>query len=540
MKHNEEFRFGSAAWASKKQNEAAGLFSPKGPQIGFLECQPLYLESDAPMICIGGAGSGKLRDMLAYILCGTSLAHLFVLDVRGELGAISLHNFAPAGVRAWFFNPAGIADLPQHRCNPLDILKRDSPRLHADCKMIAESLVPFTGSDNGKYFEQRARDWIEAFLKHLVEQRGKVSLPTLYQLMNMIEGDTEAWASQLELMLQSAFDPVRRTAGEMLAKQQEAQKEFSAIMGTIYSSLGFLDDPMLLAALDAPDFSLAALCDRSQPASFFVNVPFEYIGTWSPLLRCFFTVAILYKSRAPSAPRLTMIIDEAGQLGRFEALLRAFTFGRGAGIRALAVFQDIGQIVRNYGAPAVQGFLGSAQLRQFFGVRDYETAKLISDMLGHETLDYVDPLQRSQARAEKAKAILRTLSDPDPFAGVSDYKRYKQDSSHRQKQTRLLMAPEEIMSMPGDRQILFISGKNLPPILAHKYPYFMRPEMAGHYLPNPFHPPVDNVKIMTARGFETRPVIEEPVPPAYAAFPQYQSGVWRYVEGYRPTINERK
>jgi type IV secretion system protein VirD4 len=540
MNHNETYRFGSDAWAYKKQIETAGLFSPKGPQIGFFDNLPLYLDSDAPMICIGGAGSGKLRDFLAYILCGSSLAHLFVLDLRGELGAISIHNFAPAGVREWFFNPAGIAGLPQHRCNPLDILKRDSSRLHADCKMIAESLVPFTGSDNGKYFEQRARDWIEAFLKHLVEQHGKVSFPLLYWLMNMIEGDTDSWASQLEAMLQSKFDPVRRTAGEMLAKQQEAQKEFSAIMGTIYAALGFLDDPILLAMLDAPDFSFADLSDRAKPATFFLNVPIEYISTWSPLLHCFFTVAMLYKSRAPDAPRVTMIIDEAGQLGRFEALLRAFTFGRGAGIRALAVFQDIGQIVRNYGAPAVQGFLGSAQLRQFFGVRDYVTAKLISDMLGHETLDYIDPLQRSQARAEKAKAILRMFTDPDPFNGANDYRRYKQDSSHRQKQTRLLMTPEEIMAVPEDRQILFISGKNLPPILAHKYPYFTRPEMAGRYLPNPFHPPADSVKIMTARGIEVRRVIEEPVPPAFAAYPQYQSGVWRYVEGFRPTIKERK
>jgi type IV secretion system protein VirD4 len=324
MNHNETYRFGSAAWANKTQIAAAGLLTPKGPQIGFFDNLPLYLDSDAPMICIGGAGSGKLRDMLAYILCGSSLAHLFVLDLRGELGAISIHNFAPAGVRVWFFNPAGIAGLPQHRCNPLDILRADSPRLHADCKMIAESLVPFTGSDNGKYFEQRARDWIEAFLKHLVEQHGAVSFPLLYRLMNMIEGDTDAWASQLELMLQSKFDPVRRTAGEMLAKQQEAQKEFGAIMGTIYGNLGFLDDPMLLAALDAPDFSLSELCDKAKPASFFLNVPIEYINTWSPLLRCFFTVAMLYKSRAPDAPRLTMIIDEAGQLGgRFEALLRA-------------------------------------------------------------------------------------------------------------------------------------------------------------------------------------------------------------------------
>jgi type IV secretion system protein VirD4 len=102
------------------------------------------------------------------------------------------------------------------------------------------------------------------------------------------------------------------------------------------------------------------------------------------------------------------------------------------------------------------------------------------------------------------------------------------------------MTPEEIMAMPEDRQILFISGKNLLPIFAHKYPYFTRPEMAGRYLPNPFHPPADSVEIMTARGTEVRRIIEEPVPPAFESFPQYQSGVWRYVEGFRPTDQSRR
>lgn len=175
MIDNEEFRFGSAAWSTERDIRAAGLFEPRGPQIGFVGEHPLFLASDAPMITIGGAGSGKLRDLLAYVLCNLTIDRLFVLDPRGELGAISIHNFAPNGVHAWFFNPTGYAGLPQHRCNPLDILKPDHPRLHADSKMIAESLVPFSGNDNGRYFEQRARDWIEALLKSLVEQHGGVS-----------------------------------------------------------------------------------------------------------------------------------------------------------------------------------------------------------------------------------------------------------------------------------------------------------------------------------------------------------------------------
>ena len=533
----EEFRFGSAGWATRADIEKAGLFKRRGPQIGFLDGQPLHLESDAPMITIGGAGSGKCRDVLAYVLCQLHVERLFVLDLRGELGAISIHNFAARGINAYFWNPMSLAGLPHDNCNPLDVLTLCSGRLVADAQMVAASLVPFSGGGEGKYFEQRARDWLANLMVHLVEEQGHVDFAMLSRLINSIEGDTESWLNESEKTLESKFPSVRRTVGEMLAKQADAPKEFGAIMGTLYAGLSFLDDPALLASLENPRFSLAALCAEGRPSSFFLNVPHEYVGILSPLLRCFFTSAMLYKSRKPDAPRITMLIDEAGQMGNFPALLHAFTFGRGAGIRAWAFFQDLSQIKRNYGVDALQSFIGSAQFRQFFGVRDFETAELISKMLGMETLEYVDPLQRERAKHGKVQALLGTLMGNNPFQSARDYKRFKAESEHRAKQTRRLMTPDEILAMPESRTILFISGLNLRPIYAEKYPYFDRVEMAGRYLPNPYHPPVDRVRVMTADGPDIRRVIVEPVPPEAAnQFPQYREGHWSFVDGYRPLL----
>jgi len=163
-----------------------------------------------------------------------------------------------------------------------------------------------------------------------------------------------------------------------------------------------------------------------------------------------------------------LLVDEAGQLGRFEALLRAFTFGRGAGIRAWAIYQDAGQIERNFGRPALQSFLGSAQMRQFFGVRDYQTAELVSNMLGDETLLYDDPLQQNAAKRQKWETAKRVMEGGDPFAAASDYAHHKRNAGHRTQQRRRLMTPDEILALPEDRQILFVSGKNLKPILANK------------------------------------------------------------------------
>lgn len=535
MFQNEYFRFGSASWSSHDDLRRAGLLGSHGLHVGYEGDAPLHLDTDAPSITIAGAGAGKMRDLLALAVSGNASARNFVLDPRGEIAAVTMPSFALHRAHVYCWNPCGIAGLPQHRCNPLDILDLANPRFHADCKFIAESLIPLSGSSSGHYFELRAREWVENLLKALVEQNGSVSFPDLFRAVNVIETDPQRWADLLEFMSQSSMESVRRTGAEMIAKQQDSPKEFGSILGELYAHLNFLDDPMLQASLEQPDFSLGELCNPHRPATLFANVPIEYVTLWGSALRVLFTVAMLYKSRAPHAPRLTMIVDEAGQLGRFEALLRAFTFGRGAGVRAWALFQDTGQITRNFGQPALQGFLGSAALRQFFGVRDFETAAMISSMLGNETLEYDDNLRQAEAQRSKFSAAMRVMNGEDPFQAMYDVRHFESASWSRTKQARPLMTPDEILAMPEDRQILFISGKSLKPIYAERHPYFTRAERAGEFLPNPYHPPFDSVVIPTRRGARKARVICEPVPAAFAHLPQYQGGLWSYVEGFRPS-----
>lgn len=534
---NEEYRFGSAHWANGSELRRAGLFNKNGPQVGYFNQKPIYLTGDAPMITFGGAGSGKMRDLLGYVMCLSQGQRMAVLDPRGELAAISTMAHTANGEYAYTWNPMGIAGLPSHSCNPLDILDINSANFHADCKFIAESLIPLTGSASGHYFEIRSREWLDSFLKHHVERFGRVSLPDLVRIINGIESDPTLWADFLTSMLASRFDSVRRTAGEMLAKQEDSPKEFGAILGELYAHTSFLNDPKLLESLDGKDFSLSALIDPAQVVKVFFNVPAEYLSLWSPILRLMFTVTMLYKSRHPARAPILLVVDEAGQLGKFEALLRAFTFGRGAGIRAWAIFQDIGQVIRNFENSALQGFLGSAQMRQFFGVRDLETARLVSGMLGIETLSFDDPLPQAEASMRKKDLVKAMLNGGDPFELAHQLQHYGQASEHRTKQQRSLMTADEILALPEDEQILFISGKNLPPILANKYPYFSgtaRNEMVGRYLPNPYHPPVDSVQVSTWLGQKSLPVITEPVPQVFRAFPQYSNGSWSYVQGHKP------
>lgn len=532
MQHDERDRFGSARWADAASLRGAGVLGGAGLRLGYLGGAPLALESDAPLITLGGAGSGKQRDLLTAAIALSPHRRMLILDPRGELAAVTLHNFARTKSFAYCWNPLRLHGLPHHRINPLDLLVAGSPSLVSDIRFIVEGLVPVAQSGGNTYFALRARGWVEALLRALVLRDGSVSFKTLSDAINTIEGDSERWAALLEFMIACADPIVRRTAGEMLAKQQEAPKEFGAVMGTIYAHLGFLDDPLVLDALSDSAFSFAEFVREDRATSVFLNIPAEFLGIWSPLLRVMVSVAMIHKGRAPSAPRLHLVVDEAGQLGHFEALLRAFTYGRGAGIRCWALFQDAGQIIRHYTEAGLQSFIGSAQVRQFFGVRDHATAKLVSDMLGSETLHHTDTRRQNADRHAKRAALMRLLTGADPFEAALGFVHHRRAVGINAVTGRPLLTPDEVLALREDQQILFISGLNLRPILAQKLPFYVRPELAGRYLPNPYHPPTDSVSIMTARGPKKIPVVTCPVPPSLAHLPQYGSGHCRFVAGY--------
>ena len=75
-------------------------------------------------------------------------------------------------------------------------------------------------------------------------------------------------------------------------------------------------------------------------------------------------------------------------------------------------------------------------MRQFFGVRDYQTARLVSDMLGTETLEYDDERLQDEARRQKRDAIRKMFTgDEDPFDAAREYGHYKRAEERRTKQS---------------------------------------------------------------------------------------------------------
>lgn len=528
--NNADAPFGSARFATEAEIRRAGMFrqTPDSLFLGFVGDRPLWYEGMGGMVTVAGARGGKLRDVLGYNTCsGIYAGSMIVLDMKGELSMVS-QDQTPDGKFCITWNPAQHHGSVAHRINPPDSLRKGGPTLVSDLKVIAENMIPLSGSPQGQFFEGRAREYFEAVALTVVEKDGVLTLPGLYRAINLIPAGGDTWLDFAFDMSESAHESVRRIEAEIAAARDNPAGGFPGIQGEMFKAIACLSDPALMASVSPPyDFSMSDLTKGDQVYQVYLNVPAEFVEAWAPILKAIFTAGLIAKSRVPSAPRQTWVLDECAQLGAFPMVVKLFTYGAGIGIRPWAIFQSTKQM-KALGPDAENIILSSAAVRQFFAVRDLETATTLSRMLGMETLSYEDERQSEQARHERHMAMRQMLEGGDPLEAVLSYEHAARREVLPARRGRSLMTPDEILNMPGDKQILFVDG--VPhPIYADRRPYYEQRFMAGRYHPNPYHPPADKVRVKTLIGHGWKKVVREKVPGEFAHYPQYRDGFWSKV-----------
>lgn len=521
-----ETLYGSAQWADDAAIAAAGLHRAGGLYFGeTVNGNPLFLGGDMPLITFAGSGSGKGRDVILHNILAHD-GHFFVTDPKGELAAVSLHCLHSQGKQGFCINPFNMHVgapwfLPSHRVNPLDVLHPLSESLAADCKLLMEMMIPKvkTGGDN--YFPDKAREWGRVILLWMVRDKGRVTLPEFYKLISTVYSDLTGWDSICAAMRTFPHPDIQRVVGEMVTKRDEAPKEFSGILGTLFNGLSFVGDEALSACLADADFSLSVVTSDFQPVNVYLIFPSEFMEMYAPFLRLIIGVSMIYKSRAPASPPVVFLIDEAAQLGYFEALQRAYGIGRGKGIRTWAFFQSMGDIEGHYGREGARAMISSAQLRQFFGIRDIETARIVSEMVGQTTVFYDDPIQQENYKMQGLGAVMRGATDPVDLIHAAHNIKMSQEKSIARRD---LIAPDEVLGLPPNEQIAFIGDISLAPVRAKRRHYYERADLAGRYLPNPFHSPYDKTLVTHKGGSGVFPVLSSSVSDDLAALPQYQLG----------------
>ncbi|MDH5721907.1 MAG: type IV secretory system conjugative DNA transfer family protein [Alphaproteobacteria bacterium] len=488
MIDNENNRFGSASFASEQDVRKAGMFDQHSNSllIGFYGHRPVWYSGMGGLLLVAGARGGKLRDVLAYNICrGICLSSMVILDMKGELAVISQGQELDGKIPI-YWNPCGLHGMPQHRINPVDYIRIDSPSLVSDTKVFCENKIAVSGSPNADYFERRAQEFLEAMTLTLAEKNGTLTLPDLYRVINLIPGGTDEWLNFAYDMSRSCFPVAMRIEEEIASSRNNPTNGFQGILGELFKGFACLSDPQLLSSVSPPyDFSFSQPCEGDQKYQAYFMPRAEFVESWSPVLKDLFVAAMIYKSRKPQAPQQTWVIDEAAQLNKFPLIVKLYTYGAGIGIRPWAVFQSTKQM-KSLGHEADNIITSSAALRSYFAVRDIETASSVSRMIGAQTLVYEDEHAHARARHAKRQAVQAFLSGDDPLSAGLNYAHHAREAETPHMQHRQLRNPDEVLNTPADKQYIFADG--LPGVLyGDRKPYYQQRFMKGRYSDNPYY-----------------------------------------------------
>lgn len=533
---NASNRFGSTRFANFRELEDAKLFEqyPHSIYLGVFDGKPVYFHGPAGATISAGARSGKLRDLLIFnLLSGTCLNSMVVLDPKAE-GAYIAQDQTPDGKFIATWNPTGWHGLPQDRINFLGHITLDSPTLVSDIKVLWQNLVPIGGAQTEKYFPERGQEFGEAFSLAITEMEGVLSFPSLYKAINLVPSESEDWLDFAFHMSRSQFPVVRRVEAEIAASRKDTGNGFRGIVGELMRAVACLSDPLLMASVSPPyTMKMEDLVASDQAWQLYLCPPAEFISGWSAVIKAAFVSAMLVKSRAPAANRITFFIDECGQLGGeaggFPLIPRLFTYGAGIGCVPVIFLQSNAQM--NGLAPGAKDLiLSSAGASVMFALRgDWESCQDCSRRMGAQTLAYDDTMAQERAVHARNQAIQSLISGGDPLQAGFALSHHGFAETHQTKIRRELRTPDEIMNMRSDRAYLFHEDVEYP-IELERRPYYAQRSLAGKFHPHPAMPPLDRVTVATRWGKRTRRVITEPVPARFAHYPQYRNGTWSRVE----------
>lgn len=529
---NDKYRFGSSQAASEEEMEAAGFFdfAEDAVYCGKAYGRRLWFKSPGGILLCAGARSGKLTDFLAQNVCHGVLTHstLLILDPKGELAAIS-QDQTPDEKFCLYWNPFGLHGLPKHRLNPFGHLTWSSERLFSDIKFAMRGMLPASGAAQARYFELNARRIAEVIALTLVKTRGVLTFPDLYDtILSLAEGG-QRWLDFAFEMHTSGIRECVTVEAEIANAQDDSSGGYRGILGELQAAMSCLSDPVLREALSPPfDARLEDLCSTEQAYQLYLMCPVEVIEDWAPVLKSILSTAKVLKSRHPQSPRQTWILDEAARLQGFEEVVQLFSDGAGVGIRPIIVLQEITQAA-DLGRNAVRKISSSAAMQIYFGVRDPDTAKRVSEMIGAETLSYDDPLHQGRARVKLWDAIRAAFAGEDVLENSLQLNQTRYETDHLSKQHRMTLTQDEVMRMARDKFVAFADG--LSGFIDGERRRCLEQEwMAGRYQANPHHPPLDKVLVQTRRGPRWRPIIAQKVPDRYSHYPQYAGGTWSIVK----------
>ncbi len=466
---------GRARFADADDIKRFGLDTGKGTLLGHYKVNrrqgiDLWYNGENSALTIGPPGSGKatcgsilqLLTNAGSMVVNDPKAELYLVtgdyrrDVLGHDVVLICPHHAMLGAEL------GVS-LKDTRYNPCSIV-RDGPTIKDDIEMLASVMLPSPGHAHpqAEFFAISGQTWLIAGCLDLKRRNQPLTLPALSA---WLKAPPQAFEKQLsEMMKSDALNGlVSEIGGKLLGTLLNAPEEAQGGLSSSQNATRTFDNFGPLGKhVSGDDFDPTSI--KRRPTTVYVCLPSDYIVTHAPWANLVFSTLIEAIGRDRSHARVTLLLDELANLGYMPNLLKAMALYRAQGIRVHGYIQQASQIHRLYGPHGWRDLVGMCDFVQAFGVTEFETCKLLSDMTG-------------QATVEDVSQNLR----PSALGGMS-----AADLSYGQSRTsRVLLTPDEIRTMDSNRQLVIY--RNMPALVADKIDYRNRPHLRAAARPNPYY-----------------------------------------------------
>jgi type IV secretion system protein VirD4 len=439
---------GSARFATKQETarlaqSAGGLLVGRDVKTGKL----LRYAGPAHLLTIAPTRSGKgVGTIIPNLL--TARRAVVCIDPKGEnvkIAGRAREQLGPLHV----LDPFGVTGRPSAAFNPLAALDAASLDVAEDAASLADALVYDTPNEGGEaHWNEEAKALIAGVILYVIaeEPPERRTLATLRDLLTCAPEDFKALLTRMQGTA-AAGNLVARAANRHRGK---SDAEAAGVLSTAQRHTHFLDSPRMTSVLGRSDFNFADL--KAGLATVFLVLPPDRLATYARWLRLMLTQSLQDMARTPARPAapVLFLLDEFAALGHLAPIERAMGLMAGYGVQLWPILQDVHQLRATY-CQRAGTFLSNAGMLQVFGVNDHESARLVSDLLGQETIVF--------------ETASRALDSRESGLSYSE-----------QHTGRPLLTPDEVRNLPESRALLFPAGKR--PILARKLRYYADAEFA--------------------------------------------------------------
>jgi type IV secretion system protein VirD4 len=377
--------FGGARWLQQREADRLGLLGASGLIVGKLGKRMLrFADVEGSVVVFAPQGAGKGVGVVVPNLL-TYTGSVICTDPKGE-------NVAITGRARRAFGPVYCVNVGDpdrsHRFNPMDAISRDALMAVADCRRLAELLMPKDARNEDDHWRKRSVSILSGFILHVLDRYGDdPDLCTLATVDALLAAPPAEFAETLKAMLASSQMTVRSVAGRL--QTSLASEEGLNLLSNIAKGTEMWAEGTVLGRLGrCSDFNLERDLVR-RVATVFVSVPEDMQAVYTPFMRVMVGLGLQAVTRAGKeggvwANRPLFMLDEAASLGAIPELedgmghLRAYA-------RAVMIFQDMAQVRATYAK--WESLISNASCQVFFGVNDESTAEKVSRMLGDTTVE---------------------------------------------------------------------------------------------------------------------------------------------------------